>query len=78
MKNNSAPAPSQPLVDVVHHSPADHDIRLQPLHDDIAARAKKLWLEQGCPTGRDAALWEEAEGQVMQEAARKNGPAETK
>jgi Protein of unknown function (DUF2934) len=32
-----------------------------PLHDDIAQCAWDLWVQYGCPAGRDLAIWLEAE-----------------
>jgi hypothetical protein len=37
----------------------------QTTHDEIARRAYELWLQEGCPHGRDIAHWREAERQVL-------------
>lgn len=34
-------------------------------HEAIAARARELWHEQGCPTGCDEAIWLEAEAELQ-------------
>lgn len=33
-------------------------------HEAIAARARELWHEQGCPVGCDEAIWLEAEAEL--------------
>jgi hypothetical protein len=35
-----------------------------PSHDEIVARAHRLWLEAGRPEGRDREHWAEAERQL--------------
>jgi len=35
-----------------------------PSHDDIANRAYQLYLDSGCPEGRDLEFWLEAERQL--------------
>lgn len=35
-----------------------------PTHDEIAARAHAIWIEQGCPEGREVENWLEAERQL--------------
>jgi hypothetical protein len=37
-------------------------------HEQIAARAEKLWRERSCPAGSDEAIWLEAESQLRGEA----------
>ena len=37
-------------------------------HDQIAQRAEKLWRERNQPSGRDEAIWLEAEAQLKAEA----------
>ena len=37
-------------------------------HEQIAERARKLWMERGSPGGRDLEHWLEAEKQLRQEA----------
>jgi hypothetical protein len=34
-------------------------------HEHITERARELWLEQGCPTDRDEAIWLEAEAELL-------------
>lgn len=36
-----------------------------PTHEQIAARAQEIWLELGRPTGRDLAIWLEAEAELQ-------------
>jgi hypothetical protein len=36
-------------------------------HDLIAERARTIWREQGCSTGRDEENWREAEAQLKTE-----------
>ncbi|MCU0915978.1 MAG: DUF2934 domain-containing protein [Planctomycetes bacterium] len=38
-------------------------------HDQIARRAHELWVQQGCPHGRDRENWFEAEKQLRAELA---------
>jgi hypothetical protein len=35
-----------------------------PVHDEISARAYQIFLERGCPEGRDLEHWLEAEAQL--------------
>lgn len=35
-----------------------------PTHDEVAARAHAIWIEQGCPAGREVENWLEAERQL--------------
>jgi hypothetical protein len=37
-------------------------------HEQISARAEKLWRERNCPAGSDEAIWLEAESQLQAEA----------
>ena len=37
--------------------------------EQIARRAYELWLERGCPAGRDLEIWLEAERQLKAKAA---------
>ncbi len=39
-------------------------------HDQIAERARQIWLEKGRPIGLDQVNWHEAEQQLREEAAR--------
>ena len=42
---------------------------VQPTHEQIAERARKLWTERGSPGGRDLEHWLEAERQLRDESA---------
>ncbi|PTX95567.1 DUF2934 domain-containing protein [Opitutus sp. ER46] len=42
--------------------------RQQIPHEQIAARAEKLWRDRNCPAGSDEAIWLEAESQLQAEA----------
>ena len=35
--------------------------RTVPTHEEIAVEAEVLWRQRGCPVGRDAEIWLEAE-----------------
>ncbi len=35
------------------------------MHEEIAACARELWRNYGCPSGRDEAIWLEAERQLL-------------
>ncbi len=37
-------------------------------HEQIAARAEKLWRDRNCPVGQDETIWLEAESQLLAEA----------
>jgi hypothetical protein len=37
-----------------------------PTHDEIALRARELYEQSGCPSGRDEEFWLEAERQVRE------------
>ena len=41
-----------------------------PSQEQIAARAKAIWMKSGCQSGRDAENWLEAERQLRQETTR--------
>jgi hypothetical protein len=34
-------------------------------HEAIAARAKEIWAEKGCPENRDEGIWLEAEAELL-------------
>ncbi len=36
-------------------------------HEQIAERAKSIWLKKGCPSGQDQKIWYEAEAQLKRE-----------
>jgi hypothetical protein len=36
-------------------------------HDQIALRAREIWLKKGCPIGQDRQNWLEAEAQLRTE-----------
>ncbi|QYM77938.1 DUF2934 domain-containing protein [Horticoccus luteus] len=40
-----------------------------PTHDEVAARAHSIWVEQGCPHGRHVEHWTEAERQLREPLA---------
>jgi hypothetical protein len=39
---------------------------LSSLHDKIRERAFQIWLEKGCPFGRDIENWQQAERELTQ------------
>lgn len=39
----------------------------KPTHEEIQARAHRLWTEAGMPEGRDDEFWEQAELQLEEE-----------
>lgn len=41
--------------------------RQQVSHEQIAARAKRIWEQRQCPSGCDDAIWLEAESQLQAE-----------
>ncbi len=49
----------------------------RPTHDQIAARAARLWRERGEPSGQDDVIWLEAERALIEEASRATAPAPT-
>ncbi len=48
-------------------TPTEHP-RRQIAHDQISARAERLWSERGRPSGQDDAIWLEAESLLQAEA----------
>jgi hypothetical protein len=42
-----------------------------PTHDEIAARARQIYLKKGSPEGRDTENWLEAEMELMRERGSK-------
>lgn len=51
----------------LHHYPPTIDPTSERVatHEAIAERAKRLWLEQGCPQNCDEAIWLEAEAELL-------------
>jgi hypothetical protein len=49
-----------------------------PPHEQIAERARKLWMERGSPAGRDLEHWLEAEQQLRDEAGRRKNRSGSK
>jgi hypothetical protein len=43
-------------------------VNVAPSHEEIAVEAEVLWRQEGCPKGRDEAIWLEAERQLLQVA----------
>jgi hypothetical protein len=58
--------PDKP-VNVPHQNPTEQPRRQIP-HEQIAARAEKIWRDRNCPAGSDEAIWFEAENQLQGEA----------
>jgi len=64
-----------------HFRPADStdqaDAPRVLLHDEIAAHARELWIQQGSPENCDEAIWLEAESrlQATREGASGKPPA---
>ena len=48
-----------------------------PTEQDIAQRARDLWLERGQPTGQDTQIWLEAERQLKTTVEAPNTPSPT-
>jgi hypothetical protein len=48
-----------------------------PAEEDIAQRARELWLDRGQPTGQDTPIWLEAERQLKTTVAATNTPSPT-
>lgn len=61
MKTSKKKSPVEPLAPFV--DPAD--VRDRPLRDNVATRAKELWIGYGRPEGRDDEIWLEAERQLL-------------
>jgi hypothetical protein len=40
-------------------------------HEQIAERAKSIWLKKGCPAEQDQQIWSEAEAQLKKETGAK-------
>lgn len=57
--------PSKPVH--AENTPTTQPRRQVP-HEQIAARAEKLWRDRNCPAGSDEAIWLEAESQLQAEA----------
>jgi len=41
--------------------------QVRPTHEQIAERARTIWLEQGCLAGQDEQNWHDAEAQLKAE-----------
>jgi hypothetical protein len=55
-----------------HHGHPEHTDSTAPTdtlqtlsHEDITQCARELWAQQGCPEGRDEAIWLEAESRLL-------------
>ncbi len=40
---------------------------VNPTYEQIAERAKSIWMNRGCPNGQDEKIWFDAESQLKQE-----------
>ncbi len=49
----------------VFEHPVPPDTRTLPFEDEISRQAHNLWVNYGCPRGRDVAIWLEAERQLI-------------
>ncbi len=59
----AVPSPSALSSKVVPPRPS----RPNPTHEQIAERARAIWMQHGCTPGRDQANWHEAEAQLRAE-----------
>lgn len=50
----------------------------RPSHDEIAQRAYEIFLQRGCPEGRDMDHWLEAETQLMASRQQASAPPAAK
>jgi len=50
---------------------SEHQPTLSPDDDRIARRAHSIWMQEGCPEGRDQAHWQQAEAELSGEDAGK-------
>lgn len=46
-------------------TPFSVDVGQVVTHEAIAARARELWAEQGCPENCDETIWLEAEAELL-------------
>lgn len=46
-------------------TPFSVDVGQVVTHEAIAARAREIWFEQGCPKNCDEAIWLEAEAELL-------------
>ena len=53
--------PAAPAASPVKSAPSR---RQSPTHEEIALRARELFLQSGCQPGRDVEFWLEAEHQL--------------
>jgi Protein of unknown function (DUF2934) len=57
------------MNNMLHHYPpasADTPAPQQPVtHEAIAARAREIWIAQGCPPNCDEPIWLEAEAELL-------------
>src|SRR3954463_15647884 len=64
--------PDKPVQAANVPTPTSGDYsRGQVAHEQIAARAQKLWRDRGSPSGQDETIWLEAEAQLKGEAESK-------
>ena len=62
--------PNKPVQAANHPTRTERPRRDIP-HEQIAARAEKIWRERNCPAGSDEAIWLEAESQLQGQAEAK-------
>jgi len=69
----AAPAASQPQAAPAARTSTATAVRCgaSPTPEQIAARAKSIWMKSGCQPGRDQENWLEAERQLRQEMNRR-------
>ncbi len=60
MKTSSASSTSSAST-----SSANGITALPPTHEEIAARAREIWLSRGSPEGCDEAIWLQAEQELL-------------
>jgi len=62
----SSNVPSGKPVSVMER-PSTRQKNVVLTHEQIAERAKNIWIERGCPANQDEQNWLEAENQLKQE-----------
>ena len=58
---------ANPVSSAKSSSPTQSKNIVAITHEQIAERAKSIWMKHGCPYGQDEKNWQEAENQLKQE-----------
>ena len=68
-KKSSVKKPQVKPAVATNHKGEKSATNSRPSTDEIAARAYKIWQQQGCPDGREAQHWWQAEQEIINDGS---------